>query len=153
MNILAVFVSTAATAAPIPCPCANATLAATAAWCNVSLGIDRRVDDLASRLSLEELLQQLGGPSLPPIPRLGISGFNFAMECLAGLGAVNVSTSWPMPIALAASFDAELVEEVSSAMADEARGHYNAAGGKTGSPVPPYSPGVYPVCLVSLFIF
>ena len=43
--------SAGATAAPIPCPCANATRAATAAWCNVSLGIDERVEDLASQFS------------------------------------------------------------------------------------------------------
>ena len=87
-----------------------------------------RLSDLLGRLNDTELVQQLGGPALPAVPRLGLGPVQQFGECLAGLGQVNVSTSWPMPIGLAASFDPALFRAVGSALADEARGHRNAFG-------------------------
>ena len=111
----------------------------------------RRLDDLVSRLSQAELIGQLAGPAVVGLPRLNVSGAAFMGECLAGLGAVNVSTSWPMPVALAASFDEGLLASVSSAMASEARAHHSAFGAwkpGPGGDLPPYGRGWDSTCLV-----
>jgi hypothetical protein len=110
-----------------------------------------RLDDLVSRLTQQELVAQLAGPEVGAIARLNISHHAFMGECLAGLGSVNVSTSWPMPVALGASFDEALLARVSSAMASEARGHHNAFGAwssGTGGDLPPYGRGWDSTCLV-----
>ena len=109
-----------------------------------------RLDDLMARLSVDDLLSALGGPGLPSLPHVNISGTTFALECLAGLTGVNVSTSWPMPISLGATFDTGLVRRIAAATADEVRGHHNAVGGVKPGPgggLPPYAPGWGLLCL------
>jgi hypothetical protein len=118
---------------------------------NASAPLEARLEDLVSRLTPAELFAQLAGPEVGAIPRLNISRHAFMGECLAGLGSVNISTSWPMPVALAASFDAVLAANVSSAMASEARGHHNAFGtwsAGSGGDLPPYGHGWDSTCLV-----
>lgn len=57
---------------------------------NVSLSWDERVDDLVSRLFIDEIIIQLtyGGyrdaEPAPAIPRLGIGPYNWNTECLRG---------------------------------------------------------------------
>jgi beta-glucosidase len=109
-----------------------------------------RLDDLMARLTVDDLLSALGGPGLPSLPHVNISGTTFALECLAGLTGVNVSTSWPMPISLGATFDTNLVRRIAAATADEVRGHHNAFGGFKqghGGGLPPYAPGWGLLCL------
>lgn len=57
---------------------------------NISLSWDERVDDLISRLTIDEIVDQLShggysdaGPT-PPIPRLGINSYSWNTECLRG---------------------------------------------------------------------
>lgn len=78
---------------------------------NTSLSYEERVRDLVNRLDAVELVLQMskggggkhGGPA-PPIPRLGISPFQWDSECLRGdVGAGN-ATSFPQSIGLAATF-------------------------------------------------
>lgn len=56
---------------------------------NISLSWDERVDDLVSRLTIDEIIAQLahGGDLVPPapaIPRLGILQWAWNTECLHG---------------------------------------------------------------------
>ena len=77
---------------------------------NTSLPLKARVDDLVSRLTVEELVQQMsrgggggdGGP-VPPISRLGIGTYSWATECIHG-DASGTATSFPQSVGLAASF-------------------------------------------------
>lgn len=76
-----------------------------------------RVQDLISRLTLEEKISQLVS-SAPPIPRLGVPGFEWWSEALHGVsnagrgitfnGNIKAATSFPQVILTAASFDAHL---------------------------------------------
>lgn len=74
-----------------------------------NLPIEQRLDDLMRRLTLKEMVGQManggGDPDIPApaIERLGIPPFNFDTECLRGVVNMN-STSFPMPIGLAATF-------------------------------------------------
>ena len=101
---------------------------ATPPWRNASLPIDARVADLIARLTRDELAQQLGGPFIGGVRRAGLElpPYSFGVECLAGVAQAKPSTAFPLPVALGATFDVDLVEEVASAIGDEARALYNA---------------------------
>ena len=94
-----------------------------------SFPLDRRVDDLLSRMTLAEKASQLTQQARA-IPRLGIPAYNWWTEGLHGVGyGGNPSpvTVFPEPIGLAASFDTELVNTVASAISNEFRANYNRA--------------------------
>ncbi|VDD82161.1 unnamed protein product [Mesocestoides corti] len=93
----------------------------------------RRVNDLLSRLEVDELTQQLlhGGAGFahgpaPPIPRLGIRPYQWRSECLHGYGFDGDATSFPQVISMAAAFDRDLIYAVANATAFEARAKYNS---------------------------
>ena len=92
---------------------------------NPELSIDQRVDDLVSRLILEEKVKQMLN-NTPPIERLGIPAYNWWNECLHGVGRSNYKvTVFPQAIGMAASWDDMLLKQVASAIADEGRAIYN----------------------------
>ncbi len=80
----------------------------------------QRADELIERLSLEQKASLLMHASAP-IPELGIPAYNWWNEALHGVGRNGSATVFPMPIGMAASFDVPLLEEVFSAVSDEAR--------------------------------
>jgi len=75
---------------------------------NPDLSPEERARDLISRLTLEEKALLLCDQS-PAIPRLGIKEFNWWSEALHGVASAQGVTVFPMPIAMAASFNEELV--------------------------------------------
>ncbi len=85
---------------------------------DTSLPVDQRVDDLIGRLSLEEKLGFLEHQN-PAVERLGIKPYSWWNEALHGIARNGVATVYPMPIALAATFYPELVNEVYACIADE----------------------------------
>ncbi|XP_071095228.1 uncharacterized protein [Haliotis cracherodii] len=93
---------------------------------NTSLSWEERVEDLVSRLTIQEIQDQLAngqGPS-PAIPRLGIGQYVFWSDC--GRGANNQNaTAFPQFIGLGASFDKLLVYEIAAAAGAEQRAWYN----------------------------
>src|SRR5215468_4127570 len=66
--------------------------------------IDTRVDDLISRMTLEEKASQLVNQARA-IPRLQVPAYDWWSESLHGV-AVNGTTEFPEPIGLASMFDA-----------------------------------------------
>lgn len=78
---------------------------------NISLDWNVRVNDLVSRLNLEEIQNQMakggagskGGPA-PAINRLGIDPYQWNEECLRGAVRAGNATSFPQSIGLAAAF-------------------------------------------------
>ncbi|MCX7986439.1 MAG: glycoside hydrolase family 3 C-terminal domain-containing protein [Bacteroidales bacterium] len=91
-----------------------------------NLNIDIRVNDLVSRLTLEEKVKQLVY-NAPAIERLGIPEYNWWNECLHGVARNGRATVFPQAIGMAATFDDSLIYRIASAIADEARAKFNAA--------------------------
>ncbi|OMO94252.1 hypothetical protein COLO4_16442 [Corchorus olitorius] len=86
-------------------------------FCKTTLPINQRVEDLISRLTLDEKISQLVN-SAPGISRLGIPGYEWWSEALHGVafvanisqgirfnGTIKSATSFPQVILTAASFD------------------------------------------------
>ena len=57
----------------------------------------------------------------PSVERLGIRNYNWWNEALHGIARNGNATVFPMPIAMAASFDTELLEQVFTFISDEGR--------------------------------
>nr|CAB3234819.1 probable beta-D-xylosidase 6 [Phallusia mammillata] len=98
---------------------------------NYTLPWKDRINDLVSRLTLDEVILQIsrGGASsngpAPAIDRLGIKPYNWNTECLRGYGLRGEATCFPQPIGLAATFDDNLIKMMSQAVAKEARAKHN----------------------------
>jgi beta-glucosidase len=93
---------------------------------NPSLSINARIQDLISRLTLEEKACQMMNGT-PEIKRLNIAPYDYWNEALHGVGRSGVATVFPQAIGLGATFDADLALRVSTAISDEARAMYNVA--------------------------
>lgn len=87
---------------------------------NPSLSAEERAEDLCKRLTLEEKSLLMMNSS-PAIDRLGIPAFDWWSEALHGVGRNGLATVFPSCIGMAASFDDDLIEEVFTAVSDEAR--------------------------------
>jgi beta-glucosidase len=91
---------------------------------NVKLPIDQRVEDLISRMTIEEKISQLNYESAA-IDSLGVSAYNWWNECLHGVARAGLATVFPQAIGMAATWDEELIFNVASAISDEARAKYH----------------------------
>jgi beta-glucosidase len=78
-----------------------------------------RAREITSRLTLEEKVSLMGTAS-PAVSRLGIPAFNWAGECVHGVVAEGASI-FPQAIALASTWDPELIGRVASTISSEAR--------------------------------
>ena len=87
--------------------------------------IEVRIRDLIGRMTLEEKAQQLNHLNRG-IPRLNIPAWGGWNQTLHGVWSREPTTLFPVPIAMGATWDPELVRAVGNAMSDEARALYNA---------------------------
>ena len=94
-----------------------------ALYLDVNQPVDARVVDLISRLTLEEkatLLNHRG----PTVERFNIRSDQWN-QCLNGVQWDRPTTLFPTCIAMAATWDTNLVHEVATVLSDEARAIYN----------------------------
>src|SRR5215472_7137165 len=127
---LAVVSSLAAIAqapAPQAAPTADQVKAAAAMpFRNPALPVEKRVDDLVSRLTLEEKVSQMIDRAAA-IPRLDIPAYNWWNEGLHGIARSGFATMFPQAIGNAATWDAPLVHSIGAVVSTEARAKYNDA--------------------------
>ena len=92
---------------------------------NTSLTFDERVNDLVSRLTLEEKVGQMLNAA-PAIPRLGIPAYDWWNEVLHGVARTPYRvTSYPQAIAMAATFDTNSLKLMAKYSAEEGRAIFN----------------------------
>jgi beta-glucosidase len=88
--------------------------------------VDVRVDDLVSRMTLEEKASQLVNQARA-IPRLQVPTYDWWSEALHGVANAGTATVFPEPIGLAATFDVPLIHNMAIVIGTEARAkHYQA---------------------------
>ena len=106
---------------------------ARSAYLDANLPLEQRINDLVSRMTLEEKVSQMQDVA-PAIPRLGIPAYNWWNEGLHGVARSGNATVFPQAIGLAATWDTDLVHRVADVISTEARAKYNDAipRGNTG---------------------
>jgi beta-glucosidase len=85
--------------------------------------VDARVSDLVSRMTLEEKAAALDHVG-PDLTRFGLRSDKWN-QCLHGVVWTEPTTMFPISIAMAATWDTNLVHEEAVAISDEARAIYN----------------------------
>jgi beta-glucosidase len=88
------------------------------------LPIEQRINDLLNTLTLKEKISLLGYNS-PAIERLQIPAYNWWNEALHGVARGGEATIFPQAIAMSATFNAPLINEVANTISTEARAKYN----------------------------
>src|SRR5438445_9860575 len=94
------------------------------AYLDPSLPLEQRVNDLVSRMTLEEKVSQMQDVA-PGIPRLSIPAYNWWNEGLHGVARAGIATVFPQAIGLAAMWDAPGLHRIAVAISDEARAKHH----------------------------
>jgi beta-glucosidase len=97
-----------------------------APYLDPSKPISVRVDDLVSRMTLEEKASQVVNQARA-IPRLQVPSYDWWSEALHGVANAGTATVFPEPIGLAATFDSPLIHEMAIVIGTEARAKHNQA--------------------------
>ena len=121
--------------------CALGSLGHALPWCNASLSFAERAADLAARVPLSDVgsLLQTNGAAVPTV---GLPSYLYGEEGLHGVRCPspppkagtqplvpNGTTTFPEPIATAASFNDTLFRSIGSAISDEFRAFSNLRRG------------------------
>jgi beta-glucosidase len=93
-------------------------------YLNPELQFEERVTDLVSRMTLEEKISQMMNQA-PAIERLGIPEYNWWSEGLHGVARAGLATVFPQAIGMGATWDRDLMFQVSTAISDEARAKHH----------------------------
>src|SRR3984885_6843299 len=105
---------------------APAQTAKPAPYLDSSLPTQQRIDDLVSRMTLDEKVAQLINTT-PAIPRLNVPAYDYWSEGLHGIARSGYATLFPQAIGMAATWDAPLINNISTVISTEARAKYNEA--------------------------
>src|SRR5216117_2073213 len=97
---------------------------ARAAYLDPSLPLEQRVNDLVSRMTLEEKVSQMQDVA-PAIPRLSIPAYNWWNEGLHGVARSGTATVFPQAIGVAATWDDSLMFRMATVISDEARAKHH----------------------------
>jgi beta-glucosidase len=101
------------------------------AYLDTNLPLPERVQDLLSRLTLDEKVAMMNHPT-QGVPRLGIPDYNFWSEALHGVAGNGRATVFPQAIGLAATWDRDLIHQIAAAIGDEGRAKYHEALRRNG---------------------
>jgi len=93
-------------------------------YLNPDLPIERRVDDLVGRMTLEEKALQMTDQA-PAIPRLGVPEYNWWNEALHGVARSGLATVFPQAIGLAATWNDSLIHQMAAVISTEARAKHH----------------------------
>ena len=91
---------------------------------NPNLPIEVRVNDLVSRMTLEEKVLQMQNGA-PAIDRLGVPQYDWWNEALHGVARAGYATVFPQAIGLAATWDTKLMYRVADVISTEARAKHH----------------------------
>ena len=94
------------------------------AYKDPSLPIEKRVDDLVSRMTLAEKVSQMMNAA-PAIKRLDIPEYEWWNEGLHGVARAGYATVFPQAIGLAATWDTDLMFQVADVISTEARAKHH----------------------------
>jgi beta-glucosidase len=93
-------------------------------YLNPELSIEKRVNDLVSRMTLKEKVSQMGHAA-KAIPRLQVPEYNWWNECLHGVARAGTATVFPQAIALAATWNTDLMFQIANVISTEARAKHH----------------------------
>ena len=89
-----------------------------------ALSLDKRIDDLIERLTLDERIAMLHQYA-PAVPRLGLDAFRTGTEALHGVAWLGPATVFPQAVGLGATWDEELLRVVAEAVSVEQRAFHH----------------------------
>ncbi|HEX2996774.1 MAG TPA: glycoside hydrolase family 3 N-terminal domain-containing protein, partial [Anaerolineales bacterium] len=95
-------------------------------YLDTSFPLAERVDDLISRMTLDEKISQMGTEA-SAIERLGIPQYNWWNEALHGVARAGIATVFPQAIGLAATWNTDLIHQMATVISDEGRAKYHEA--------------------------
>ena len=97
-----------------------------APYLNPALPVEQRVQDLISRMTLEEKVSQMRDHAAA-IPRLKVPKYDWWNEGLHGVAFGGYATNFPQVIGMAATWDTELIHQMARTISTEARAKYHQA--------------------------
>lgn len=104
-------------------------------FCDHTLSMDARLDDLIQRVEVEEIALELTARQSEPIDRIGVPSYYWGTNAIHGMQNVQClpaslggkcPTSFAAPVTLAASFNMSLVKDMGNVIGRELRAYYNA---------------------------
>ncbi|WP_160686607.1 glycoside hydrolase family 3 protein [Clostridium sp. C2-6-12] len=101
-------------------------------YLNTNIPLKERINDLISRMTLEEKLLLLPTHQ-EAVPRLNIPEYNVGGEAAHGVVTkLGNATVFPQPIGLSSTWNEDLLKEIGNVIGDEARIYYEIANEKGG---------------------
>ncbi len=94
------------------------------AYKNPDLPLEKRLNDLVSRMTLEEKVSQMMNDATA-VERLDIPRYDWWNEALHGVARAGLATVFPQAIGLAATWDTGLMHRVAQVISDEGRAKHH----------------------------
>ncbi len=124
--VAAILVAVACLGVRSPARAQGEPVPANAPYLNPALPVEQRVNDLVSRMTLEEKASQMRDHAAA-IPRLKVPKYDWWNEALHGVAFAGYATNFPQVIGMAATWDTRLVHQMAQTISTEARAKYHQA--------------------------